>query len=339
MKKFVALMLALTMSLSLVSCGGTSSPSGDTSKAPASSSTALPAPVGSKTLSLGTASLGGNFFTMGAAMASVIMDGTGIAVTAQATGGSNYNVGAVNDGELNIGMAQASAVAAGVGGTGSYEGAPTEDIRTLLNYNATPVHILVNKSLGATSVADLKGAKLECLAPGDGIELATMSLLPAWGLSLDDVTLEYSGNRTQASSRLKTGQVDGILDATGVGAAWIADIYGDGSDWDLLTLSADEIAAVCEAFPEYSRMVIPADTYTGQTAEVVTVGLWTTVFCHADLDDDTAYGIVKSIMENKESLVKAHSFFGDLAPENVVDACQAPLHPGAEKYYKEAGVL
>lgn len=335
MKKFLALALALAMSLSLAACGG-----GPSQGSASSGTTPQGAPTpGAKTLSLGTASLGGNFFTMGAAMASVIMDGTDVSVTAQATGGSAYNVGAVNDGELDIGMAQASAVATGVNGKDSYEGAPTENIRTLLNYNATPIHILVNKSLNADDVTDLKGAKLECLAPGDGIELATQSLLPLWGISLDEVTLEYSGNRTQASSRMKTGQVDAILDATGLGAAWITDIYGDGSDWELLTLTDDQIRAVCEVLPEYSRMVIPAETYSGQSEDVVTVGLWTTVFCHADLDDDTAYGIVKSIMENKEGLVKAHSFFGDLAPENVVDACQAPLHPGAERYYKEVGVL
>lgn len=236
-------------------------------------------------------------------------------------------------------MAQASAVASGVNGTDSYEGAPTENIRTLLNYSATPIHILVSKSLGATSVSNLKGATLECLTPGDGVELATMKILPLLGISLDDVKLEYSGNRVQASSSLKTGQVDGILDATGLGASWIADIYGDGSDWQLLNLSEDEISTICDAYPEYSRMVIPAGTYSGQDEDVVTVGLWTTVFCNASLDDDTAYGIVKSIMESKESLVKAHSFFGDLAPENVVDSCLAPLHPGAEKYYKEVGVL
>lgn len=340
MKKFVALMLALLMSLSLVACGGSGSKEPAPAPAPTpSQEEPAPAPSGNKTLSLGTASLGGNFFTMGAAMASVIMDGTGVPVTAQATGGSVYNVGAVEDGELDIGMAQASAVASGVNGTDSFEGAATENIRTLLNYNATPVHVLVNKSLGATDISGLKGARLECLAPGDGVELATMKLLPLLGISLDDVTLEYSGSRVQASSRLKTGQVDGILDATGLGASWIADIYGDGSDWQLLSLSEEEIATICEAVPEYSRMVIPAGTYGGQAEDATTVGLWTTVFCSANLDDDTAYGIVKSIMENKEGLVKAHSFFGDLAPENIVDACQAPLHPGAEKYYKEAGVL
>lgn len=114
----VSLILAAAMALSLAACGKTDAPSGSQSGAVS----------GGKTLSMGTASLGGNFFTMGAAAASVIMDGTGLAVTAQATGGSVYNVGAVNDGELDLAMSQACAVASGYHGTDSYEGAPTENI-------------------------------------------------------------------------------------------------------------------------------------------------------------------------------------------------------------------
>lgn len=118
MKKLLSLILAAAMALSLAACGKTDAPSSSQSGAVS----------GGKTLSMGTASLGGNFFTMGAAAASVIMDGTGLAVTAQATGGSVYNVGAVNDGELDLAMSQASAVASGYHGTDSYEGAPTENI-------------------------------------------------------------------------------------------------------------------------------------------------------------------------------------------------------------------
>ena len=331
MKKVVSLFLAAAMTLSLAACG---------SPAPAGNGSAVSPPAsGGKTLSMGTASLGGNFFTMGAAAAAVMMDGTGLSVTAQATGGSVYNVGAVDSGELDMGMSQASAVASGINGTDSYEGMPVKNIRTMFNFNATPIHILVKKSLGAADVTDLAGAKFECLAPGDGVELATMKLLPMLGLSLEDVTLEYSGSRVQASSCLKTGQVDAILDATGLGASWIADIYGDGADWTLLSLTAEQIATIVAEAPEYSQMNIPAETYSGQSNEAVTVGLWTTVYCNASMDDDTAYNLVKSIMESKEELVKAHSFFGDLAPENVVDSCIAPLHPGAEAYYKEVGVL
>ena len=334
MKKTLALALALSMALSCAACGSGSS----SGSSPSGSGSQTGGSTAPKTLSIGTASLGGNFFTMGAAMASVMMDETGITVTAQATGGSAYNVTAVSEGEVNLGMAQASTIASGVAGIDQFEGAATTNICTLFNYNATPNHILVNKSLNITDITGLKGAKIECIAPGDGVETATKKMLPVLGISLDDVTLEYSGNRVQAASRLKTGQVDAIVDATGLGASWIADLYGTG-DFVLLSLTDEQISAVCDAFEEMSEMVIPANTYDGQTEDVVTVGNWTTVFCRDDLDEDTAYALCKAVFDNKEELVKAHSFFGDLAPENIVDSCIAPLHPGAEKYYKEVGVL
>jgi TRAP transporter TAXI family solute receptor len=332
MKKVLSFSLALLMAMSLVAC----SPA-----APATPTTepAAPTEPAKSNLSIGTASLGGNFFTMGAAMASVIMDSTDYLVTAQATGGSAFNVTAVENGEISIGMAQASTIASAVTGTDQFKDAASKRVRTLLNYNATPVHILVKKSLNVTDINQLKGAKFECLAPGDGIETTTKKVLPLLGLPLSDVTLEYSGNRVQAASRLKTGQVDVILDATGVGAAWMADVYGKGSNFVLLDLTDEQIATISEAFPEMSKMVIPANTYGDNTKEVTTVGNWTTVFARDDMSDDVAYSIVKSIYDNKEGLVKAHSFFTDLEYANIVDAYIAPLHPGAEKFYKEVGVL
>lgn len=289
-----------------------------------------------RTLSLGTASLGGNYFTLGAAMATAIMDHSDLSVTAQATSGSTYNVGAVNDGELDLGMAQASAVASGVNGTDGFENMIASDVRTLVNFNATPVHILVSKSKAAKDITDLKGAKFECLVPGDGVELATKKLLPALGLNLSDVKLEFSGSRVQAASRLKTGQIDAIIDATGLGSSWISDIYGDGSKWALLNLTESQISTICDTFPEYRPMTIPANTYKGQNEDIITVGLWTTLFCNANMPNETAYTIVKAIIESKPELVKAHTFFKDLDKSNVIDACIAPLHPGAEKYYNEA---
>ncbi len=289
--------------------------------------------------SLGTASLGGNFFTMGAAMAAAVMDkNPGLNITAQATGGSGYNAGAVNDGELSFGMAQASTVAEAWEGTGAFKDAKAENIRTLVNYSATPLHVVVRKAKHVTDIKQLKGCKLECLVAGDGVEAFTKKALPALGISLDDVTLEYSGNRTQAASRLKTGQVDGILDATGLGAAWMVDVLGS-DNFEIIALTQDEIDFLCKTFTEQSPMTIPAGTYAGFDKDIKTVGNWTTVFCSKDIPDEVAYNFVKAMYENKAALVKAHNFFKDLAPENMIGSVIAPLHPGAEKYYKEIGVI
>ena len=301
-----------------------------------SAAVAFAAPV---TLSLGTASLGGNFFTMGAAMASVFTDTLGYRVTAQATGGSAANLDGIHEGELDLGMSQAMTVTSAVKGTEQFAGTPFSDLRTLVNYSATPIHFLVRSGKGIKGMQDLMGRKVECLSPGDGIEITTKKFAAFYGMPADSVKLEYSGNRVQAASRLKTLQLDAVQDATGLRAAWMTDVIGDGSNWELISIPEEDIARMCEMYPEFSRMVIPANTYKGQTEDVVTVGFWTVLPAGEGLDDDVAYNLVKALYENKETLVQAHNFFKDLEPENIQSGCAAPVHEGAARYYREIGAL
>jgi len=318
MKRFVITILALGMALLV--CGGSFAST----------------PVH---LSIGTASLGGNFFTMGAVMAEAIINKTEYQATAQATGGSAINVDLVSNGEVDLAICQASAVSAAVRGVEQFAGAPIKDTRTLVNWNATPVHIMVRRSLGAKNITDLTNARIECITPGDGIEISTKMILGAVGMSFDNAKIEYSGNRVQAASRFKTDGVDAIFDATGLNAAWITDIMGNGSTFELLPLTEEQIGKIVALAPEMRKMAIPAGTYAGQGKDVVGVGNWTTLIAHESMSEEVAYNITKAIIESKEELVKGHSFYRDLAPENIVDACVTPLHLGAERYYKEIGVF
>ena len=285
-------------------------------------------------LRIGTASLGGNFFPMGAAIATVIDQHVpGIKATAQASSGSAFNMTAIQDGEQELAVCQGPAVSNAMA-TGK-----TPDVRTIANYSATPQHLMVRLAANIKSAADFKGKKMEMLAAGDGVEVSTRKVLSALGMKWEDIKPEYSGNRVQAASRLKTGQVDGIVDATGLGAAWITDIAGDGSKFGFLALSDVEIAKILAANKEFSRMDIPAGTYRGQDKTVPGVGVWTVIVCSKKLSDELAYNITKQLFANQQFLKERHNYFKDLAPKNIVGAIVAPLHPGAEKYYKEIGVL
>ncbi|MCL1875225.1 MAG: TAXI family TRAP transporter solute-binding subunit [Synergistaceae bacterium] len=290
-------------------------------------------------LSIGTASLGGNFFTMGAVIAETITNKTEYQATAQATGGSAVNVDLVHNGEVDMAICQASAVSVAVRGLEQFAGSPITDVRTLVNWNATPIHIMARRSIGAANITELVSSSIECITPGDGIEITTKMIFKAVGMSFDDAKIEHSGNRVQSASRFKTSGVDAIFDGTGIGAAWITDIIGDGSVFELLSLTDDQIEKIIAGAPEMTKMVIPAGTYKGQDKDVVTVGNWTSLISHEKMSEEVAYNITKSIIENKEDLVKGHNFFRDLLPQNIIDACDAPLHPGAEKYYKEIGIL
>ncbi len=284
-------------------------------------------------MTLGTASMGGNYFSMGAVMAKVLNDSVkSPSVTAQATGGSSYNLMAIEDKEIDLGISQGPAVMAAL----SANQAPT--VRTLINYNGTPQHVLVRKEANIKSLKDLKGKKIELIAAGDGVEVSSKKVIESIGLAWDDVKHEYSGNRVQAASRLKTGQVDAIIDATGIGAAWMTDIIKSGK-FELLPMTKEEMDMIMAKNPEFAPMPIPANSYPNQDNTVNTIGNWTIIIGSADLPDDFVYNVVKSLFDNKDALVKGHAFFKDLAPSNVKGALLAPLHPGAARYYKEAGII
>ena len=288
-----------------------------------------------KFLRIGTASLGGNFFPMGAALGAVINDKVPgeFKATAQASSGSSYNMTAIQEGEQELAICQGPAV------TDAVNNGKTPAVRTIGNYNATPQHILVRNGANIKTVADLKGKRLEMIGAGDGVEVSTRKMLTAFGMKWEDIKPEYSGNRVQAASRLKTGGVDAIIDATGIGSSWITDIVGDGSKFSLLSLTDDDIQKVLAANKEFSRMPIPANSYRGQSKDVNAVGVWTVIVVTDKLSDELVYNITKAIFDNAQFLKERHNYFKDLSPANIKGAIVAPLHPGAEKYYKEKGVL
>lgn len=356
MKKLIALVLCLLMVTAMFAgCAkqaATTETPADTSAttdAAAADTAGAETPASTNTtnsdvrLSLGTSSLGGNFFTMGAAMAAVFMDDYGYSVTAQATNGSGANIVSVLDKELDLGMAQANSIASAAEGTGQFEGnqiAADSGVCTLFNWNSTPVHILVRRSLGVDNLEDLaklSGLKVECMNPGDGFEDMAKKFTETFGFT--NPSFEYSGSRVQLASRLKNGEIDVTFDGTGLGSSWMADVIGDGSDFMLLSLTDEQTDLLCGKYSEMTKLTIPAVTYGGVDEDVHTVGFWTTLLCNADLDEEVAYNLTKSVYENKDALVKAHAFFADLDPQNVVDSVIYPLHPGAERYYKEVGVL
>lgn len=290
-------------------------------------------------LKIGTASMGGNFFPMGAAISEVLGPKMkGVMFTPMATGGSAYNMGAVDRNELDIALCQGTAVAAGMNGTGSFEGAKTTGVMAIGQYHATPQHVIYRSSLNIRSLQDLKGKKIEMIAPGDGIEVATRKMLGAVGVPLSAIDPQHSGNRQQAASRLKTGRVDAMIDGTGIGAAWLVDVIGDGR-FKLLSLSNDEISKISSKYSEFAKATIPAGSYKGQNQDVHTLANWTVIVVRDDLPEDLVYAITKNLFENTADLSARHHYFKDLRLENVKGGIPAPLHPGALKYYREKGVL
>ncbi|WP_164985355.1 TAXI family TRAP transporter solute-binding subunit [Ammoniphilus sp. CFH 90114] len=348
MKRSLTFLLAVLLVLGLTACGSSSTTpttapetKGEESK-PSAETAQQQAPKSDEKvfIRIGTASLGGNFFPMGTALALAFEETIdNVKATGQATGGSSFNLTALDKKELEVGLSQSVAVASAINGTGSFEGAPLDSIATIANYHPTPSHIIIRKKANVKSFEDLKGKSLEMLAIGDGNEANAKKLLEALGIGWDEIKPVYSGNRVQAASALKTGKVDGIIDAAGLGSSWLVDVLGDGEDFDFIALTDEEIAKVTAKYPEFSKMNIPAATYKGQDQEIQAVANWTTINVRKDMDEELAYQITKAIFVNLDLLKERHDYFKSMSLETAPHDVVAPLHPGAEKYYKEVGAL
>lgn len=342
MKKFIAMAMSL-MFLLLAGCGGTSSPPSSTASStpqPASStaSSATPSPVGTdiKMWRIGTASMTGNFYTMGSAIAQMISEKmSDVEGSAQATGGSADNCFLLQDKEIDLALSQSATVKEAVDKKGAFEGQTIDTMRGVGVLYIMEFHVVVNNKSGIKTIADIKGKKVAVAQMGGGVEVNAAILLNEFGVT--DYSPIY-GTMGEAIEQVKTGEADALIYATSTGAANITDALNSGN-CTLIGMTEEEAKGIVQKRSEFGYAVIPAGTYQGQTADVHTFAGSALILTRADISDDSVYAFTKAFYENNAFLVGQNAIFeGSTAANATVGMC-VPFHPGAEKYLKEIGVL
>ena len=201
-------------------------------------------------------------------------------------------------------------------------------------YNET-VQILAKP--GINTVSDLKGKTICVGDVGSGTEINAWQVLGAAGLTKDDVNA-VNGSFQDGVDQLKDGKIDAAFTVAGAPTTAIVD-YATTNTLNLVSLSDDELAAIQEAYPFLIRDDLAAGTYTGQDADVTCVAIQATLVASEELSEDVVYEFVKAMFDNKDALTEGHAKFGFLDPEAASAGATVTMHPGAEKYYKEVGVL
>ena len=327
MKKFLALILSLAMVFALVACGGEKTDDNQNNDGDTSS------PV---SITLATGGTSGTYYAVGGVLKTVLGDKLTLStLNVESTGASVANVNMITDGEAQMAILQSDVINYAHEGTNSFDGAPETDALWVAGiYNET-VQILAKP--GINTVADLKG-KTVCVGDvGSGTEINAWQVLGAAGLTKDDVNA-VNGSFQDGVDQLKDGKIDAAFTVAGAPPTAIVD-YATTNTLNLISLTDEELAAIQEAYPFLIRDDLPSTTYTGMTGDVVCVAIQATLVASKDLSEDVVYEFVKAMFDNKDALTEGHAKFGFLDPETASAGATVTMHPGAEKYYKEIGVL
>ncbi len=214
--------------------------------------------------------------------------------------------------------------------------APLKRLRAIAGTYNNYIQIVASEESGIKTLEDLKGKRISVGAPKSGTELNARAIFKAAGLDYKDMGRVEFLPYAESVELIKNRQLDATLQSSGLGMAAIRDLAST------MPVTFVEIpAAVVEKIESdaYLPGVIPAGTYDGQDADVPTVAITNILVSHEKVSDEVAYQMTKLMFDNLSSLGNAHSAAKDIKLENATKNLPIPLHPGAERFYKEAGVL
>ncbi|GAB4212715.1 MAG: TAXI family TRAP transporter solute-binding subunit [Rhodoferax sp.] len=257
--------------------------------------------------------------------------------TAQVTKASAENLNLLQAGRGELALALGDAVSnAWKGDAESGFKSKLDKLRGLSATYNNYIQIVANADSGIKTLADLKGKRISVGAAKSGTELNARAILKAAGLSYADLgKVEYLPFG-ESVELMKNRQLDATLQSAGLGVASIRDL-ATAIKIVVVAVPADVVAKVGDA--AYQPAVIPANTYTGQTADVATAAIPNFLVTHAGVSDELAYQMAKAMYEHIDTLYAAHNAAKAIKRENAARGMPIPLHPGAEKYYREIGVL
>ena len=289
---------------------------------------------------IGTGGTAGTYYPVGGMIANAVSQPGKIVVTAQASNGSLANVTAIAGGALESGFSQADVASWAYKGNGIFEGKPNiPGLRLIANLYPESVHVVVKKGGGIKSVADLKGKRVALDEPGSGTLVNARAILAAYGIKESDIRPEYI-KPNQAGDKMKDGALDAFFFTGGAPAGAIAELASAGGGIDILPIDGAAAEQLKKTSGFFTDDLIAADTYKG-VAQVKTLAVGAQWVTSDKADANTVYEITKALFGDaaQKALAAGHAKGRFITKENAVKGAGIPFHAGAERFYKEAGVL
>jgi TRAP transporter TAXI family solute receptor len=317
MRKIILITLAALLSFGMIGCQGR----GRTER-----------------IRFATGGVAGTYYPFGTAIATTLTERTGISIIVQSTGASRANIQLMQAGEVEMAMVQNDVMDYAWRGVDLFaDDGRITNFRTMAALYAEVCQIIVNPASGIRTIADLRGRNVSVGDAGSGVEFNARQILEAHGISFDDINRQNLGFGASADA-MRDGRIDAFFVTAGAPTPAILDL-AMGRDILILEISDANAAELIRNYPYYSQYVIAAGTYSG-LATTITVAVKATLIVHENLSDDTVYNMTRALFEYRSDIALGHARGNDLNAAYAVEGIgNVPFHPGAERYFREIGVL
>ncbi len=296
-------------------------------------------------VTIGTGGITGVYYPTGGAICKMINDKRdtyGIRCTVEATGGSVFNINAVLAGDLEFGIAQSDRQYQALKGEAEWKDkGPQKDLRAVFALHPEAVTLVAAEDAGIKTLADLKGKRVNIGNPGSGQLQNSIDVLTAFGMDWQKDIKAEQAKAAEAPGLLQDGRIDAFFYTVGHPSGAIKEATAGHRKVRFVPIEGAPVDALIQKYPYYAKAIIPISLYegAGNKEDVPTVGVKATFITSAKTPDDVVYAIVKEIFDNLESFKSLHPAYAVLTPSNMLEGLSAPFHPGAEKYFKEKGLL
>lgn len=305
---------------------------------------------------IGTGGAGGTYFPIGGIIANAISnppgsracdDGgncgvPGLVAIAQSTNASAHNVNAIQAGQMEAGLSGAATLHFAYHGKGKYEGQAKPDLRVIANLFPEDLHLVMPKDASLDGLGDLVGKRVGIAQAGSGTQIAVELIVGDHGVNRGNID-EAELNNSQSAERLADGQLDAYFYAAGTPVAAMIQL-DNTKGMELYNWTDAEVKQANETVPYYIPSTIPAGTYPGVDYDVNTVAVSGILVTNANVDEELIYGVTKAMWSEtaRKLLDNGHPKGRVITLGTALDGVEGigvPLHPGAERFYREIGLL
>ena len=329
LKSPLLLSAMLSAILGLTAC---SSPSSENSKSAAADSSATDEnKLDTKFLTIATGGASGPYNIIGTSLSEVYVKTFGVNSKTQTTGASVENVNLLTQGKVDMVLALSDVVTDAVEGKNNFD-KPITNIQQLAVLYPNVVQIVTTKKSGIKNIEDLKGKRIAVGDQGSGTEVNARTLLEGFGITYDDVTVDYLGF-SEAADGMKAGKIEAAFFSSGLPNSSLMELE-QGLDLQLVTIDQNKLKEIIQSKPYFKTFEIPAGTY-GNDAAIPTAAIMNALLVSSDLSEADGYKLTKALFDNLDGLKTAHQAANDISLETASEGMVAPIHPGAKKYYDE----